>query len=84
MVVEFCDMSIILHLKVGVSSTKHEVISLLLKQYTYTKHISIFEEGGAYCFAHVGQPFGTSVSLNLVQPITQERFAPEISNLVGS
>ena len=38
-----------------------------------------FEEGGAYCFAHVGM----SVSLNLVQLITQERFAPKASNLVG-
>ena len=44
--------------------------------------ISIFMppfEGGAYCVAHVGR----SVSLNLVQLITQERFAPEASNLVG-
>ena len=31
-----------------------------------------------YCVAHVGM----SVSLNLVQLITQERFAPEASNLV--
>ena len=38
-----------------------------------------FEEGGTYCFAHVGR----SVSLNLVQLITQERFDPEASNLVG-
>ena len=46
-----------------------------------------FEKGGAYCFAHVGryvgQYVGMSVSLNLVQLITQERFAPEASNLVG-
>ena len=38
-----------------------------------------FEKGGAYCFAHVGM----SVSLNLVQLITQECFAQEASNLVG-
>ena len=42
-----------------------------------------FEKGGAYCFAHVGRSVGMSVSLNLVQLITQERFAPEASNLVG-
>ena len=45
-----------------------------------------FEEGGAYCVAHVGRyvgrSVGMSVSLNLVQLITQERFAPEASNLV--
>ena len=46
-----------------------------------------FEKGGAYCFAHVGRyvcrSVGMSVSLNLVQLITQERFATEASNLVG-
>ena len=42
-----------------------------------------FEKGGAYCFAHVGRYVGMSVALNLVQLITQERFAPEASNLVG-
>ena len=54
-----------------------------------------FEKGGAYCFAHVGRyvgmsvgmsvgrSVGMSVALNLVQLITQERFAPEASNLVG-
>ena len=46
-----------------------------------------FEKGGAYCFAHVGRyvgrSVGMSVSLNLVQLITQERFTPEASNLVG-
>ena len=31
----------------------------------------------------VGRSVGMSVSLNLVQLITQERFAPEASNLVG-
>ena len=49
------------------------------------------EKGGAYCFAHVGRyvgrsvgrSVGMSVSLNLVQLITQERLAPETSNLVG-
>ena len=43
-----------------------------------------FEEGGAYCVAHVSQYVGMSVdmsvSFNLVQLITQERFAPEASN----
>ena len=39
-----------------------------------------FEEGGAYCVAHVG----LLVALNLVQLITPERFAPEASNLVGT
>ena len=42
-----------------------------------------FEEGGAYCFAHVSRSVGMLVSLNLVQLITQERFAPESANLVG-
>ena len=42
-----------------------------------------FEKGGAYCFAHVGGSVGMSVSLNLVQLITQECFAHEASNLVG-
>ena len=31
----------------------------------------------------VGRYVGMSVSLNLVQLITKERFAPEASNLVG-
>ena len=54
-----------------------------------------FEEGGAYCFAHIRLSVGPSVrqsvrpsvgmlvSLNLVQLITQERFALGASNLVG-
>ena len=50
-----------------------------------------FEKGGAYCFAHVGRyvgrsvclSVGMSVSLNLVQLITQKHFAPEASDLVG-
>ena len=46
-----------------------------------------FEKGGAYCFAHVGRSVGRSVcmsvSLNLVQLITLECFAPQASNLVG-
>ena len=50
-----------------------------------------FEKGGAYCFApvsryvgrSVGRYVGMSVSLNLVQLITQECFAQEASNLVG-
>ena len=45
------------------------------------------EKGGAYCFAHVGRyvgrSVGISVSLHLVQLITQEHFAPEASNSVG-
>ena len=54
-----------------------------------------FEKGGAYCFAHVGRyvgmsvgmsvgrSVGMSVALNLVQLVSQERFALEASNLVG-
>ena len=46
-----------------------------------------FEEGGAYCVAHVGRSVcrsvGMSGALNLVQLINPERFAPEASNLVG-
>ena len=46
-----------------------------------------FEKGGAYCVARVGpsvrRSVGMSVSLNLVQLITQEGFVPEASNLVG-
>ena len=46
-----------------------------------------FEKGGAYCVSHVGRSVcrsvSMSVSLNLVQLITQEGFAPEASNLVG-
>ena len=54
-----------------------------------------FEKGGAYSFAPVGRYVGRSVGmsvvrsvgmsvvLNLVQLITQERFALEASNLVG-
>ena len=47
-----------------------------------------FEKGG-HIALHlsvgwlVGLYVGMSVSLNLVQLITQERFAPEASNLVG-
>ena len=42
-----------------------------------------FEKGGAYCVAPVGPSVGMSVSLNLVQLVTQEGFAQEASNLVG-
>ena len=46
-----------------------------------------FEEGGAYCFAHVrrsvGRSVGMSVSFNLVKLITQERFATGASDLIG-
>ena len=38
-------------------------------------------EKGVHIALHL--PVGMSVSLNLVQPITQERFAPEASNLVS-
>ena len=45
-----------------------------------------FKDGGAYCVAHVGRyvsmSVGMSVSLNIVQLITQESFTPEASNLV--
>ena len=40
-----------------------------------------FQEEGAYIALHMS--VGMSVSLNLVQLITQERFAPETPNLVG-
>ena len=44
-----------------------------------------FEEGGGHIALHmsVGMLVGMSISLNLVQLITQERFVPEASNLVG-
>ena len=43
-----------------------------------------FEKGGVYCFAHFFWSVCLSVSLpHFVQLITQERFAPEASNLVG-
>ena len=43
-----------------------------------------FEKGGHIALhLSVGMSVGMSVSLNLVQLITQERFAPEASNLVG-
>ena len=46
-----------------------------------------FKERGVYCFAHVRLlvcwSVRVSVSVNLVQLITQEGFAPEASNLVG-
>ena len=59
-------------------------IIVLLYLYRLAIHIyAPFEEGGAYCFAHVrlsvSLSVGMSVSLNLVQLITQERFAPEAS-----
>ena len=53
----------------------------LLPQFTLI-FMPPFEEGGAYCVAHVGRYVGMSVSLNIVQLITQQRFAPEASNLV--
>ena len=42
-------------------------------------HIALHMSVGRY----VGMSVGMSVALNLVQLITQERFAPEASNLVG-
>ena len=43
-----------------------------------------FEKGGHIALhLSVGRYVGRSVSLNLVQLITQECFAPEASNLVG-
>ena len=49
--------------------------------------MSPLKKEGAYCVAHVGRSVvpsvGMSVSLNLVQLITQDGFAPEASNLVG-
>ena len=43
-----------------------------------------FEKGGHIALhLSVGMSVGMSVALNLVQLITQERFAPEASNLVG-
>ena len=44
-----------------------------------------FEKGGHIALhMSVGMSVGISVSLNIVQMITQERFAQEASNLVGS
>ena len=58
-----------------------------LKAYGKKNFYAPFEEGGAYWVAHVGLYVGMSVcmlvSLHLVQLITQERFAPEASKLVG-
>ena len=42
-------------------------------------HLSV---GRSVCWS-VGLYVGMSVSLNLVQLITQERFAPEVSKLIG-
>ena len=62
--------------------TYHKLIELFLVDF-----YAPFEQGGAYCFAHVGryvgQMVGMSVSLNLVQLITQEYCAQLASNLVG-
>ena len=41
------------------------------------------KEGHIALHMSVGRSVGMSVSLNLVQLITQERFAPQASNLVG-
>ena len=41
------------------------------------------KEGHIALHMPVGMSVGMSVSFNLVQLITQERFAPETSNLVG-
>ena len=41
------------------------------------------KEGHIALHMYVGRYVGMSVSLNLLQRITEERFAPEPSNLVG-
>ena len=46
-------------------------------------HIALHMSVGMSVGRYVGRSVGMSVSLNLVQLITQERFAPEASNLVG-
>ena len=46
-------------------------------------HIALHMSVGISVGRSVCQSVGMSVSLNLVQLITQERFAPESSNLVG-
>ena len=63
-------------------------------QERYLLFMPLFKEGGAYCVVHVGRYIsrsvgryigryvGMSVSLNLVQLITQEHFVLEASNLV--
>ena len=61
-------------------------ISYIMIQIRVDVHNNVyapFEEGVAYCFAHVGPSVGMSVSLNLVQLITPEHSVPEASNLVG-
>ena len=42
-----------------------------------------FEEGGAYCFAHVGRYVNRYVGQSPTPCATQEHFALEASNLVG-
>ena len=46
-------------------------------------HIALHLSVGMSVGRYVGRSVGMSVALNLVQLITQERFAPEASNLVG-
>ena len=46
-------------------------------------HIALHMSVGMSVGRYVGMSVGMSVSLNLVQLITQQRFAPEASNLVG-
>ena len=46
-------------------------------------HIALHMSVGMSVGRYVGMSVGMSVSLNLVQLITQERFTPEASNLVG-
>ena len=46
-------------------------------------HIALHMSVGMSVGRSVCRSVGMSVSLNLVQLITQERFAPEASNLVG-
>ena len=71
--------------KTAVWLQKKSLIHITCTQQLKTTDLFImppFKEGGAYCVVHVGRSVSMSVSLNLVQLITQEHFAPEASNLV--
>ena len=46
-------------------------------------HMSVGMSVCRYVGRYAGRSVGMSVALNLVQLITQERFVPEASNLVG-
>ena len=47
------------------------------------QHTHTFQEGGAYCLAHVSPYVSRSSTLYVHEKISQECFAPEASNLVG-